>query len=271
MLTSAQIEQFKRDGALTLRGFFSPDEIGPLRDDVVRYFGDPRTPGEWSAAVAERSPDGFDLSRAPTVHNHRGLAAVFGSLHEHADWQGANQLLPRAPLETREWSAPRSWHVDFPGAGLVPVPPPVRLLAHAVIYLNDVAHRGGAFTFLRGSHHVTWGHFRAHPDDYCAFGARRIREIFDTIAASADIEPEEFVGNAGDVMVHHSMLLHSSSMNASAEARLGLFSRWGTAVRDGDAHYDFSRDMWAHWRFRAQETVSAGVERQGFEPVATHD
>lgn len=242
MLTTEQIETFKRDGVLILRGFFAPDTLAGWRDEVRRYFGHPATGDEWRSALTRHKADSFYLRQDPTPLEHPALREVYACLHATADWHGENELVVRPASEVAPWLGPRAPHIDFP------VHAPLRTLANNVIYLTDVRERGGAFMYWPGSHHAAWDYFRRNPADYLSRGERSQDQTFALLRQELDTEPVEFVGEAGDLLIWHSLLFHSASVNKRDETRLALFGRWGVLLH-GEPFYDFDRDMWTYWDF----------------------
>jgi len=246
MLTAAQIEAFKRDGAVALRGFFSPEEVASWRAEVFGYFGHPSNGDEWRRALTMRSADDFRLHPDPTPNAHRALARAYRALHTMAcEWAGHNQLVVRAGNDPAEWRGARAAHVD------IPICAPLRMFANTVIYLSAVRERGGAFMYWPGSHRVAWDYFVEFPMDYMAAGERSHNQVFERIEARTTTTPVEFLGAPGDLLIWHSLMLHSGSVNKRAEERLAIFGRWGVVVEHGERH-DFLGDMWSFWQFDTQ-------------------
>jgi hypothetical protein len=253
LLTKDQIDVFKRDGVLTLRGVFSPDEIDSWRREVLAFFDNPKTSGQWRDSLRVRKSHDFRFDPGPTPLDHPAFSAVYGSLHGTLRWTGENELVIRAGDEPAPWLGARAPHLDFP------VYAPIRTLANSAIYLSDVRERGGSFMYWPGSHHIAWQYFREYPDDYLAQGCRSQDQVFARIKARMTSPPVEFVGSSGDVMIWHSLIFHSASVNKESEARLAVFGRWGAALAD-EPIYDFDGDMWAYWDFRPA-TIAADTRQ----------
>jgi hypothetical protein len=242
MLTPDQVERFRRDGVLILRDFFSQDEVARWRGEVQDYFETPGDGDSWRALLRIHKSDSFHPSDDPTPRDHPALARVYRSLHASAQWFGANELVVRAADEEAPWLGARKPHLDFP------LYTPVRTLANNVIYLTDVETRGGALMYWPGSHRLAWDFFRRHPLDYLSRGDRGQDATFAALTQEMTGDPIEFVGRAGDLLIWHSLTLHSASINKTERTRLALIGRWG--VDRGDAPiYDFDRDMWDYWDF----------------------
>jgi hypothetical protein len=243
MLTGDQIEAFKRDGVLVLRGFFSPDEIASWRSEVLRFFGEPMTATQWRAALRAHKCHDFRLRPDPAPETHDALSGVYVGLHDTIRWTGENELVIRAGEEEAPWLGARAPHLDFP------VYAPIRTLANTAFYLSDVKEHGGSFMYWPGSHRVAWQYFRDCPDDYLAKGSRGQDAVFARIKSRLTSSPIEFTGSAGDILIWHSLIFHSASVNKRAEARLAVFGRWGAPLAD-EPIYDFNADMWTYWNFQ---------------------
>lgn len=254
MLTPQQVETFRRDGVLILRGFFPPRQVEGWREEIAGYFEAPATGDEWRAALRKHKADDFHLSTDPTPVLHGALRDVYRSLHATAPWAGENELLVRPAHEPVPWLGARAPHLDFPIAA------PVRTLANSVIYLSDVHERGGAFMYWPGSHRIAWDYFRRNPLDYLSQGERSQDQTFAILGQEMACEPVEFTGRAGDILIWHSLLFHSASVNTRAETRLALFGRWGVALGPDEEIYDFDRDMWAYWDFLPAEAGAGTPE-----------
>lgn len=249
MLTKDQIEIFKRDGVLLLCSFFSAGEVGCWRDEVLAYFGSPTSPDEWRSALRMHESSTFHLGNDPTPRSHAVLKSIYKSLHATAEWSGDNELILRQGNEEAPWLGSRAPHLDYP------VYAPLRTLANNVIYLSDVRERGGAFMYWPGSHHIAWDYFRRNPEDYLSRGTRSQDQTFAILKREMQGNPVEFVGNAGDLLIWHSLIFHSASVNKRPETRIAMLGRWGVTLSD-EPFYDFNADMWSYWDFREATPAS---------------
>jgi Phytanoyl-CoA dioxygenase (PhyH) len=249
MLTAKQTQQFKRKGVLLLRGFFTPRETAQWRQEVSEYFGQPKSSSDWIAAMQSHSHTQFRLNKEPTPSAHPKLAAAFASLNPGLTWVGENEIVLRPRHSSAEWSGARAPHLDFP------VGRPLRFLANTVIYLSEVQTHGGAFMYWPGSHLTAWKYFARHPSDYLSQGERSQDQTFAIITGMMKAEPVEFVGNAGDVIIWHHLLLHSPSINEKDATRMALFGRWGMPLSGDEEHFNFSDSMWQHWQFQPSEFI----------------
>ena len=116
--------------------------------------------------------------------------------------RGVYVVLPKPPSRTGQLGP----HVDHAAAQLC-----------AMVLVDDVPPQTGGFTVWPGSHialHEYWescfgAHFNpARKDEFDAEFQRILREI----------EPVEFVGEAGDVVFWHPRLIHSAGVNYSADS-----------------------------------------------------
>ena len=252
MLAKHEIEAFKQDGILILRGLIPRGEVRRWRDEVGAYFQLPTSPDTWRTALRRHKADSFYLSDDPTPRSYPALAGIYGSLHASADWNGENELVIRPGDEEIPWLGARAPHLDFP------LYAPLRTLANNVMYLSDVRARGGAFMYWPGSHRIAWDYFRRNPDDYLSRGARSQDQTFAILKGEMNCEPVEFVGEAGDVLIWHSLLFHSASVNKQTDTRIAIFGRWGVRLAD-EPIYDFDADMWTYWDF-TWPTTATGLQ-----------
>lgn len=242
MLSASQVADFKREGVLVLRSFFSSGEVARWRGEVSDYFGDPVDGDSWRAALRQYKSDSFHASDDPTPATHPALASVYRALHASGAWAGANELVMRAADEPAPWLGARKPHLDFP------LFTSVRTLANNAIYLSDVAERGGPFMYWPGSHLRAWDFFKRNPQDYLSRGARGQDATFRELASEMTVDPVAFTGAAGDLLIWHSLLLHSASVNKTSATRYALIGRWGID-RGTEEIYDFTCDPWDYWDF----------------------
>jgi ectoine hydroxylase-related dioxygenase (phytanoyl-CoA dioxygenase family) len=181
---------------------------------------------------------------------------VYGALHRTAHWHGENELVVRPGSDDMAWLGARAPHLDFPFAM------PVRTLANNVLYLSDVEEFGGALMYWPGSHRVAWDYFRRNPPDYLAQGERSQDQVFQRLLQEVPNDPVQFTGRAGDLLIWHSLLLHSASVNKRPSARVATFGRWGIGLGD-EPFYDFGSDMWSYWDFAPTVTAAREVRHAG--------
>lgn len=241
-LSSVEIERFQRDGVLLLRGFFPKCSVKAWNREALDFFDNPRNGEEWRRALRLHKADDFHLAADPTPMSNPYLSSVYRSLHAKADWTGENELVVRPGDQDAPWLGARAPHLDYP------IAVPVTTFANTTFYLNDVRERGGAFMYWPGSHHVAWLHHRRHPEDYLARGPRSQDQTFEILTKTMPREPVEFTAEAGDLLIWHSFILHSASINTLPETRLAVIGRWGVPRFDYTP-WNFDADIWSSWEF----------------------
>ena len=116
-------------------------------------------------------------------------------------------------------------------------------------YLYDVQSRGGSFVFWPGSHIDAHQYFLRHPE--------RIEGTFrDTVEwkehgwsifHGPNSQPaQEFIAEAGDIIIWHGWLMHTGSSNNQSTPRIGLFARW-THHDDAGVRKNIPKHLWDYW------------------------
>lgn len=241
MLTKEQIESFKNDGVLIIRDFFSSEEIQSWKEEVYEFHQNPKNDKDWKKAIMESTSSAFRLSDEPTPLVHPKLKKLYDCFNQEVSWIGDNELVARWPEMDAEWLGARTPHLDYP------VYDQIRTLANVVFYLNDVAPTGAPLMYWKGSHKVAWDYFKRTPDDYMAQGDLSQGQVFEILTNSMETEPIPFTGKAGDLLIWHSLTLHSASVNVSNEARLAIIGRWGSLIEANEPHFNFSEEIWDKW------------------------
>lgn len=246
MLNSDQLDEFRRSGVLLLRGVLDGDQVQRWRKQVWRYFGKPATGEGWAAALHDHKSSLFTPDPDPSPNAHPVIFSLFGHFHQRIRWAGENDLILRPPEPGKRWLGARTPHLDFP------IGRRQRDLVNSVLYLSDVGPCGGAFMYWPGSHQIAWQYFREAPLDYCSQGGRSQGETFKRLLTQIPGEAVEFIGQAGDLLLWHSFVMHSASINLTRETRIAVFGRWGEPLSEGELPFDFQEDMWSerYWRFR---------------------
>jgi ectoine hydroxylase-related dioxygenase (phytanoyl-CoA dioxygenase family) len=203
---------------------------------------------DWSKALRIHGQNDFYASDDPTPNDNPVLASLLRNFHSRDFWAGENELVVRPPQFDATWTGPRLPHCDMP------VGRHQCDLVNTLIYLTDVESHGGAFMYWPGSHLAAWDFFQRHPLDYLSQGDRPQDDTFAELASTMEGEPVEFLGEAGDLLLWHSLLLHSASINHRETTRLALFGRWGEPKTPGETHFDFAAGPWSssQWEFADQ-------------------
>lgn len=252
MLSSQQIEAFRQHGVIILRAFYTPEEVRHWRAQVLDYVGHPTDADSWRDAMAACKGDSFQPEPDISPALHARLSGVYERLYGPAQWAGRTRLIVRAGRDQAEWRGPRLPHID------IPYNAPIRTLINNVTYLSKVEERGGAFIYWPGSHRIAWDYYREYPEDFMAEGERTYNQAYEAVTERMTSDPVEFVGEPGDVLIIHSLTLHSASVNKRDETRVAIFGQWGVET-DLRRRHEFDRDMWEGWRIAEGDDASSGA------------
>ena len=238
-LTPAQIESFKANGFLILRGFIDQTCVDNWRDRFWKHIGaDPGDPSTWpnDYVIEGYSPD-------PPFGDVPPMRAAIQRLGGGKFEGGGGAILAKWPSEDTDWTPSNSGHLDgysnWRGG----------FMMAASCYLSEVEHRGGGLFYWPRSHLTTQQYFLEHPthidssfmqrDDW----EERSWQVFSDLSPHG---PEEFTGKAGDVILWHGFLCHTGSTNVRAHPRVGLFTNWYHADAE-EIRYDIPTDLWKYW------------------------
>ena len=244
MLNNEQIQAFKRDGVLILKQFFSSEEILQWKGQVLEHFKQPNTPEKWRSALLNTHTTSFYLDADPTPMQHPKLQQLYACFNADIEWQGENELVARGPEINAEWLGARAPHLDYP------VYAPLRTLANSLFYLNDVSEFGAPFMYWPGSHHIAWDYYVKNPHDYMTQGDLSQDQVFKRITDLMPEQPVAFSAEAGDLMIWHSLMLHSPSVNKSHSPRIAIIGRWGQQLLSQEERFNFNESKWQHWHFQ---------------------
>jgi hypothetical protein len=234
-LTGAQREQFVRAGFLVARGLLPEEIVTATRQELMTALGiDRDTPETWKGKGISADPAVIAVTARCRTEAIEQIAEqlvgphfVRGLCHSpYLESQGAPTpitpgYIPVINFPTpgpKRFERPTGYHID--GMHLTTLwPGKFSLVVFA--YLTDVAEYGGATTVLPGSHRQVFEHWLRsdHP------GSTHPPELDYA-------EPVPVVGNAGDVIFMHYLMVHSGSPNRSEEIRVGL----NTAVMPDPQH-----------------------------------
>lgn len=246
MLSEKQIESFKKDGVLILRNFFSRKEIKIWNDEVHQYYKNPKTSSDWKNSIMKYPSSSFSFNNEPSPSIDSKMKSLYHCFHNKIKWHGDSELVARRPELDAEWLGARTPHLDFP------LYAKIRTLANSVFYLNNTSPKGGAFMYWKSSHKIAWEYFKKYPKDYMAKGDLSQGQIFEKLTGLMDDNPIAFHGEAGDLLIWHSLLLHSPSVNLSNKARLAVIGRWGKPIEENELRFDFSKNIWDKWKFECK-------------------
>jgi hypothetical protein len=146
----------------------------------------------------------------------------------------------RYPTGETDWEMPGSGHLDgyYTPTNGVPEGTVGRFQVGASFYLNNVVHRGGAFTIWPGTHIQAAEYFRTH--SLLTFKGGNANDTFDMPAAV------EITGGPGTVCFWHGQLMHTGAKNCSNEIRMALITRFSRKDIN-DMLFEFPDDIWTFY------------------------
>ena len=242
LLSPAQLDEFKAEGAVAIPGLVPTDVLegwqaqirGACSDGVD--FDDPDTwkptgryapEGGWP----EFSPNLYDLPSLQSIAEQIGDGAFAPSHPAGTPWTPqvpmTRVILPSAP--GAEWSLPTDGHLDGYavswGGGF---------MALFVVLLWDVSSpTGGGTAYWPRSHLANHRHFLEHPEqsDGSYLFTEPVRSGGHLALFEGDPSVGEVVcmtGRAGDAMLLHGLTTHIGPANAaeSRQARVAQFARY---------------------------------------------
>ena len=241
LLSSAQLEEFKTEGALAIPGLIPPEIIAAWQDQMRARcsdgvdFEDPSTwphgryapPGGWP----ELEPNLYDVPGLRSIVQQLGAGAFAPSHPAGQEWTRqvpmTRVILPSPP--GTEWSAPTDGHLDGYATGWGG-----GFMAFFAVLLWDLGSaRGGGTAYWPRSHLANHRYFLAHPERFD--GSYLFTEPVLSGGHRALLEGDPSVGEvvcmtgrAGDAMLFHGLTTHIGSQNAagSRQPRVTQFARY---------------------------------------------
>lgn len=235
IFTPARAETYARGGAVLLPGAIPRQDVEAMAATLRRKLADrpQRTarPSKLSSKAGE-----FNAMASPAVRS--ALDALLGDWEEPASWG-----LPLVSLHTGEarWDVPREhWHIDLgarPGDHL--------RLARLFAFLAPSRPGGGGTGYVAGSHRLIQAIFAETGSALPSAQARQRLEArspwFASLSARDDggerprrfmgdgdevdgvpVRVCEMLGEPGDVMLMHPLMLHAPTPNVLATPRMML-------------------------------------------------
>lgn len=200
ILTDEQIERFDRDGVIVLRGALDCSMLKMLDEGQVSLDFDNK-----DLFILEEEERHF-LCRIMHFHKHSSLQALcmMGSdaVETIATQLCGKELVPSADMmiiKNRGCNARIPWHQDF-----IDNEKRNRIIAIG-IYLDDSKANDGGVSFIRASH--------KKKQDICSIEHGH----------SEDIDCLSFDLNAGDIVIHDPMIVHSSGVMKIQKKRRTLY------------------------------------------------
>jgi ectoine hydroxylase-related dioxygenase (phytanoyl-CoA dioxygenase family) len=233
-LTSEAIERYVRDGYHFPVGVLSPDEARRYRDRLERIERDLGGP---LRGVYRVKPHLLFTWLAALVRHPAVLDAV-------EDVIGPDILCWNSSFFTKEARSPGyvSWHQDATYWGLSD--PDV---VTAWVAFTDSTPANGNMRVVPGSHRAAVPHVDTfHPDNLLSRGQEITVEVDERTAA-------DIVLRAGEMSLHHVLIVHGSGANPSDDRRIGFAIRYiPTRVRQTAGPRDSAtlvrgRDLFGHF------------------------
>ncbi|MEM7269694.1 MAG: phytanoyl-CoA dioxygenase family protein, partial [Pseudomonadota bacterium] len=221
-LTEAQIETFRRDGAVVADNAVTADQLKALREEFAGWVNESRDHAAPFGQICDGRPR-FDLEddhgpehpslrrvASPTDISDTYAEAAFDSAMTEmaADLVGPNVRFHHAKVNSK---LPRTktvvkWHQDFPFD-----PHSNDDTLTALLFLDDVTMENGPLMIAPGSHK---GPILSHFQDGVFTGA-----VAPEAAAAFEAEAIPCTGPAGSVCLMHSRVAHASTANNSEAPR----------------------------------------------------
>lgn len=222
IVTDEHRATFARDGAVCLRGLFSPELIEQLRTAIDEIIASPSPLAKEYAEPGQGSffTDVFNWRNNPRVRDFlsrspagAAAAAVLGSQHVRLY---NDHLLVKEPGT----DIPTRWHQDLPYFRISG-----RQACSIWIGLDPVTKASGAMSFVKGSHR--WG--KMYRPVGIGDGDTRTEDAFDGAMPDIDADPEQYATvcyemEPGDCTIHHVLTVHGALGNSNANLRRRGFS-----------------------------------------------
>jgi hypothetical protein len=226
LLSTAQREQFIRDGYVRVSGLIPSDVVQATRAGLLDRMGvHPDDPDTWVGRAMSTDPDAIAFTKSCRTPGIEAAASelvgpgfIPGVTYSpFLDSRGVSPATLRGFIPVLSFPQPgppvfepptTGYHID--GMHAVTVRPDKFFLV-VFAYLSDTAEWGGATTVRPGSHRQVFEHWLA------------TGEAGNTTPPALDYaDPAPLPGLAGDVIFMHYLLVHSGSANHNAHIRVGL-------------------------------------------------
>lgn len=243
VLTSAQVEQFNRDGYVRGLKIFSAAEIGEIRGYFDALLAKVLAAGGDSYSISTAHAKYgrvFDLLRHPRI-----VACVRDLLGENVIGWGSH-FFCKMPRDGKAVA----WHQD---ASYWPLSPSKAVTVWLAI--DDADVENACMRFIAGSHHH--GHLtyrESNPGEHNVLN----QTIDNPLQFGAAVDD---ILQAGEISIHSDLLLHGSEANESDRRRCGLTLRYCAAeVRAGmdwnqKGVFVSGSDPTGHWSNRSRPTT----------------
>ena len=217
ILSPEQIEQFHRDGYVTLRDVLSEEELAAIEPEFDRFIrGEVPDMGRDFCDMSgpyDRKFEDFSLVNAVLPGKYK--PDLRGNIYEKRTASIARQLIGEsATLDYDQFLAKRpakpdavfTWHQDL---GYWPTGTPEPLTATCSLALDDADSENGCLKVVPGSQKKC---LRPHRP---LVGADRESSHILSVELTADDPVVELPVRRGDITVHDEMIIHGSGGNSS--------------------------------------------------------
>lgn len=219
ILSPDEIEQFHRDGHVTLRGVLSKEELAAIEPEFDRFIRG-EVPGMDRDFCDMSGPYGRkfeDFALVNAVQPRRYRPEIRDNLFERRAASISRQLIGEtATLDYDQFLAKRpakpdavfTWHQDL---GYWPTGTPEPLTATCSLALDDADSENGCLRVVPGSHRKG---LRPHRP---LMGEDREKSHILSVELTADDPVVELPLQRGDITVHDEMIIHGSGGNSSPD------------------------------------------------------
>ena len=231
------LSDYERDGFVRIRGFFAPSEVESIRAALQRYIRDvaPRVPTDDRVLEA----DGRSVRNLWRMQDHDAFFAALGQRPEIVSLAGLLAHGEPVLMAVESFCKPARvgsavpFHQD--NAYFCQSPPDVLTVWIALDPTNEA---NGAVHYIPGSHNRGLLPHVASGVQGNSIGLADPPDPAGVTDVVAELQP-------GDIMVHHSQVLHRSGPNTSENPRKGLLLVYRGAHTQTDprlkAEYDAAR------------------------------
>ena len=241
LLTSDEIESFKREGFILKHDVLTEDQIHAAVEMVWDHMEvDRGDPSSWIGGGPITLPCASEPAISTTLHESP-IFAMAEELVGEDRLAKATHPSPHMNYPTGEdWSPPEVGHLDgyYTPTNGVPEGTVGKFFVGVSCYINEIRHQGGGFTIWPGTHIQAERYFRTH--SMLSIQGGGAKEAFDLP------EPFEVTGPPGTACLWHGRLVHSGSRNSLSEIRMAWISRL-RPTNLNDILFESPDDMWEHW------------------------
>ena len=213
-LTPEEIEDFRRDGVICLRGLYSPSWLQLLADELDAI-------AEGEVGVSGPSIQGYyEWMKRDRIRDFVLFGPTAKPVRQALGSSRLNFFYDQAFIKEGLQAAPTPWHHDYtfwPIAG--------NQIASVWAAMEPVTAEGSALEFVAGSH-LWQRQFKAIAVSGADVSSRPLEDVPDIEAdrgayriVSWDLEP-------GDALLFHALTLHGARGNALARRRRAITTRW---------------------------------------------